>query len=458
MFGGLVGNASFAERLTFFWGFKVTLNALSMVMKKSPTNSSGLQVRFSHAERYQREFRDFCLDELVREDHQVRTLWSYVCRLDLTAFHAPYKAVAGKAGRKPVDPRILLTLWLMATLEGISSGRRLAVLCQRDNVYRWICGDVGVNRNLLNDFRVSHADALQGLMSQTIASLQHQGLIDFNRVSQDGVRVRANAGKSSFRKKPTLEELSQEAEKAVEKVLEVADDNTTNQEAAAGLHAAEDRQRRLEQALKEHELLAKKREKRKKGDGEKTRTSTTDPDARVMKMADGGFRPAMNIQVATLNGSRIVVAVEAINEGTDSGQMKPMLDHIEAEFGERPKEILADGGYNSRQDVTEVQQSTTMVYSPVRSARNKAIDPYAPRRGDTKEVIQWRQRMKTEEAQEIYAQRCSTAEFPFMRFRNHGLQQLPVRGLTKAKVIGIWHAIVSNFQQIITQGWLSAVT
>jgi transposase len=427
-------------------------------MRNSTTNSAGSKIRFSKAERYQREFRDFCLDELVRDDHQVRTLWAYVCRLDLSEFCAAYKAVEGNAGRKPVDPRILLTLWLMATLEGISSGRRLAQLCQRDNVYRWICGDVGVNHNLLNEFRVSHVDALQGLMSQTIAVLQHQGLIRFNRISQDGIRVRASAGKSSFRKKPTLDQLALEAEKAVEKVLTAEDQDTTNQEQAARLHAAEDRQRRIDKALKEHDSLAETREKRKKGDGEKTRASTTDPDARVMKMADGGFRPAMNIQAATLNDSRLVVAVEATNEGTDSGQMKPMLDFIELEFGERPQEILADGGYNSREDVTEVQQSETTVYSPVRSARKEGVDPYAPRRGDTKEVAEWRQRMKTEEAKEIYGERCSTAEFPFMRFRNHGLQQLPVRGLNKAKVIGIWHAMVSNFQQIVTQGWLSAVT
>lgn len=177
-----------------------------------------------------------------------------------------------------------------------------------------------------------------------------------------------------------------------------------------------------------------------------------------MKMADGGFRPALNVQAATLNDSRVIVGIEVTNAGTDSGQMEPMLDQIESDFGERPQEILADGGYNSKEDVTDVEKSQTKVYSPVRKARKSDADPHERRRGDSDEVANWRQRMKTQSAKEIYHERCSTAEFPFARFRNHGLYQFPVRGIPKAKAIALWHALVHNFQQIVTQGWLSKVT
>jgi transposase len=427
-------------------------------MKNTTKNSSGFDIRFNKAQRHQHEFRDICLDELVSEDHQVRSVWAYVDSLDLSRFYANYKAVEGEAGRKPADPRILLTIWLFATIEGITSGRRLAKLCKRDAVYMWICGHVGVNYNLLNDFRVQHIEALQDLMSQTIAILQHNGLIDFERISQDGVRVRAHAGKSSFRKKDTLEELLEKAAVEVERVLTSLDDDSSEQEKAAQVHAALDRQARIEEALRQYEGLAAQREKRKKGDGEKTRVSTTDPDARNMKMADGGFRPAYNVQAGTLNDSRIIVGLEVTNEGTDSGQMEPMLDQIESDFGERPKQILADGGYNSKEDVTAVEQSQTEVYSPVRKPRKSDNDPHERRRGDSDEVAAWRQRMKTEEAQEIYSERCSTAEFPFARFRNHGLYQFPVRGTMKVKAISLWHALVHNFQQMVTKNWLPAVT
>ena len=417
-----------------------------------------MDIRFNKAERYQHEYRDVCLDELISDNHQVRSLWAYVCSLDLSSFHAGFEAVEGKAGRRPVDPAILLTLWLYAIIEGISSGRQLARLCRRDAVLMWICGHVGVNYNLLNNFRVNHMEALQELMTQTLAVLHQQGLIDFKRVSQDGIRVRANAGTGSFRRKETLQEFLREAGDQVESTLAGLDEATSEQEKAAQVHAALDRQRRIEEALRQHEELAKQRESRKKGDGEKTRASITDPDARNMKMADGGFRPAFNIQAATLNDSRLVVGVEATNAGTDSGQMAPMLDFIESTFGQRPEEILADGGYNSRQDITDVQRSGTKVFSPVRKPRKSEADPHERRHRDSEEVAQWRQRMKTEQAKEIYQERCLTAEFPFARFRNHGLGQLPVRGTVKAKGIGLWHALVHNFQQIMCKGWLIALT
>lgn len=420
-------------------------------------NHRGEFIRFNKAERFQFEFRDICLDDLVGEAHPVRSVWEYVGSLDLSAFYAPYQAVGGKAGRKPVDPRIMLTIWLYATIEGITSGRYLAKLCKRDAVFMWICGNVGVNYNLLNDFRVSNPEAIKKLMVDTIAILQHQQLIDFKRVSQDGVRVRANAGKGSFRKKDTLQELLREAEIQVELVMSADGDQDTQQQAAQR-HAAKDRKRRLEEALKEHKALSEQRENRKKGDGETTRVSTTDPEARNMKMADGGYRPAFNAQVATLNGSRIIVGVEVANKGTDSGQMKPMLDRIESDFGERPEEIIVDGGYNSREDVTEVERSKTTVYSPVRQSRKKEKDPHSRRPGDTDEVAQWRKRMKTDEAKEIYKERSSTAEFPFARFRNHGLQQFPVRGIKKSNTIVLWHALVHNFQQIVSNQWLPMIT
>jgi len=402
-------------------------------MNKNAKNSAGNRIRFNQAERHQHEFRDICLDELV-------------------------SGIEGHKGRSAVDPRILLTLWLFAIIEGISSGRRLAKLCKRDAVYMWICGNVGVNYNLLNAFRVQHSDALQDIMSQTLATLQHHDLIEFNRISQDGIRVRANAGKSSFRRKATLKDLLRQARDKVKRVLSELDESSSEQQQAAQIEAAEDRQRRVQAALAEYEELSTSREKRKKGEGEKTRVSTTDPEARNMKMADGGFRPAYNIQTSTLNGSRIIVDVCSTNSGTDSGQMEPMLDRVEAHFGKRPKEILADGGYNSRDDVTKVEARGTKVFSPVRAARGSDRDPHEPRRGDSDQVKQWRQRMKTPEAQQIFQERGETAEFPFARFRNHGLCQVPVRGLKKVQTIGVWHALVHNFMEILFRGWLPKFT
>ena len=417
------------------------------------------RIRFSKPERLQHEFRPICLEELIGPEHEARSVWAYVCSLDLSEFYQSYKAVEGNAGRNPVHPQILLALWLYATIEGITSARHLADRCQRDAVYMWICGGVGVNRNLLNSFRTSHPEALNRVMTNTLATLQHHELIDFKRVSQDGMRVRAKAGKGSFRQKDSLHRLLIEAKERVEKMFaDDDDDDRNNQQKAAQKHAAKDRQDRLEKALAQYESLAEKREKRKKGDGATTRVSTTDPEARNMKMADGGYRPAYNVQAATLNHCRLVAGVDVTNEGTDSGQILPMLDQIQSDYGQRPEEVLADGGFNSRDDVTQVQQSQTTVYSPVRKARKSDKDPYSRHRDDSDEVYAWRQRMKTPEAQEIYKERCSTAEFPFARFRNQGLQQFPVCTKAKTKAIVLLHAIAHNFRQIVHFNWLPVFT
>jgi transposase len=402
------------------------------------------------------------LEEAIRKDHPVRNLWRYVCGLDLKMFYQDIQAVEGGVGRDTVDPRILLTLWLYATLEGIASARYLAELCERDFVYKWICGEVGVNRDMLNTFRSSQTEALDQLMTETIGILLHHNLVSLKRVAQDGMRVRASAGKSSFRRQKTLEDHLAEAREQVEQMRREGDDDAggRSRQEAARQRAAREQVERLEQALAEREKLHQQKEQKKKGTGQEARASTTDPEARVMKMADGGYRPAFNVQFSTAAQSRIVVGVEVTNEGSDSGQMEPMLEQVAENFATLPEEYLVDGGFSSREDTTKLEQRGVKVYSPVKKEQTlleQGADPYARHRGDTDEYYAFRQRMKAPEAKEIYKERSSTAEFPNAGCRNRGLQQFPVRGLKKARGIALWQALVHNFQMILHHGWLGIV-
>jgi hypothetical protein len=223
---------------------------------------------------------------------------------------------------------------------------------------------------------------------------------------------------------------------------------------AARERAARERAERVQRALDQVPLVeAQKKPK----DQDQARVSTTDADARVMKMADGGFRPAYNVQFATATGSRIIVGVAVTNEGGDSGQMDPMVTSIEERFAALPDEYLVDGGFSSREDTTQLEQRGVKVYSPLKKEQQlleQGQDPYARRRGDSDEYYAFRQRMKTPEAKAIYRERCSTAEFPNAGCRNRGLQQFPVRGLRKARTIALWQALVHNFQMIVHHGWL----
>lgn len=358
-------------------------------------------------------------------------------------------------------------MWLLATLEGISSARQLDRMCQRDLPYLWICGGVGVNRDLLNTFRSAHPEALDGVMIETIGTLLSQELVSLHRVAQDGMRVRASAGKSSFRRKDTLQKHLDEARAQVEALRqqgETDDDDPTEgrspRQQSARQRAARERQQRLEEALVARDQLHQQKERREKGSGEQARASTTDPEARVMKMADGGYRPAYNVQFATTTGTQLIVGVDVTSQGSDAGLLSPMVEQIEANYGERPREYLADGGFNSRDDITLLEQNQTKVFAPLKEEEKllaQGKDPYARQRDDTDEYFTFHQRMQTDEAKMICRQRSATAEFPNAGCRNRGLTQFRVRSRMKARSTALWQALAHNFQMIRHHGWLPSL-
>lgn len=429
---------------------------------KAPTNADGLRVRVKTAQRDQVLMHLNTLDELIREDHPVRNVWRYVESLELSAFYRDIEAVEGGVGRDAVDPRILLALWLFATIEGIGSARRLAELCTRDFAYLWICGEVTVNRDMLNRFRSSHPEALDALMTETIGLLLHHDLVSLTRVAQDGMRVRASAGKSSFRREATLQQHLTEAREQVERMRQEGDDDQAgrSRQEAARQRAGKDRLARLESAVAQRDKLQQQKDEQSRNQEKETRASTTDPEARVMKMADGGYRPAYNVQFGTAAGSRIIVAVDTTNAGSDSGQMDPLVNQIEQNFQRLPDDYLVDGGFSSRDDTTRLEQRGVKVYAPIKKEEKllqQGKDPYARQPRDSDEYYAYRQRMKTAEAKQIYKQRSSIAEFPNAGCRNRGLQQFVLRGLKKVRIVAVWQALAHNLRMIVYHGWLATV-
>ena len=400
------------------------------------------------------------LDQLLPGDHAARVVWEFVRKLDLSEFYADIKAVEGRPGQPPVDPAILLALWLLATIEGVGSARELARLCTAHLAYEWLCGEVGVNHHLLSDFRSAHPERLEKLLVQVLASLMNQGLVTLNRVAQDGMRVRASAGSSSFRRQGKLQEHLRDAQAQVEALKNQLDEDAgaaDRRSKSAQERAAQERLARVEEALAQLPELEAKMERRKKGDGEKARCSTTDADARRMKMADGGTRPAYNVQLATTDETRLIVGWDVTNVGADGGLMTPMIEQLATHFGQRPREHLADGGFTSKRDIEELESHGTTVFTPVKEEeqkRAKGEDPFAPRPGDSPAIAAWRQRMGTPAAQAIYGLRPSLAEFPNAVFRNRGLRQFLVRGLRKVKAATLWQVLAFNLTRLQTLGWL----
>ncbi len=409
--------------------------------------------RIQRPDRDQVELRPTHLDALLPPDHRARAVWDFVEGLDLSALHARIRAVEGHPGRPPIDPAILLALWLYATLEGVGSARALARLVEEHDAYRWIAGGVGVNHHTLADVRVDHADVLDGLLTASVAALVVDGLVTLERVAQDGVRVRASAGAASFRRRDALDAALADAETRVATLRAELDDDpaaTSRRVAAARERAARERLERVRHALGQLPALeaAKRRNGKAPGDA---RASTTDPEARVMKMADGGFRPAFNAQLATDTASGVIVGLDLLDAGSDQGQLGPMVRQLERRHGRAPAEMLVDGGYVTLEDIGALADSHcgTALYAPPTTPRDPTRDPFLPLPDDHPAVAAWRVRMGTPEAKGIYRQRAATAELVNAQARNRGLRQLPVRGLARARAVLLWFALAHNLVRTV---------
>jgi transposase len=313
--------------------------------------------RVYRAVRDQLEWMPRTLDSLLPQDHQARAIWQTLDLLDLAAFYASIKAILGHAGHPTTDPKVLLALWLYATTEGIGSARELDRLCDEHDAYRWLRGGVPINYHMLSDFRVANQAALDDLLTEILASMMLAGLVTLRHVAQDGMRTRASAGASSFRSEETLLRCLEEARAQVERLAkerEAPDPEVSKRERAARERAAREREARIAEAIRRLPEVkeAKARQGRtlakdKRAKVTKARVSTTDPDARVMKMPNGGFNPALNLELASDVDSQVIVGVGVVTKGSDGGQAWPMLEQVERRL-EKARQLVSAKGAGAK--------------------------------------------------------------------------------------------------------------
>lgn len=425
--------------------------------------------------RDQVEWSPRTLDSVIPLEHPVRAIWQTLDRLDVAGFYVRVKAIVGHPGHPTTDPKVLLALWLYATVEGIGSARQLARLCEEHDAYRWLRGGVPINHHMLSDFRVAHQSALDELLTEIIALMMAGGLVSLRHVAQDGMRTRASAGASSFRGEEALARCLEEAKAQVERLAKErekpdpgASVRVSKREQAAQERAARERTARVEEALRRlPEIEAVKARqgrvlpKVKRGQVTRPRISTTDPEAQVMKMPDGGFRPAYNLEVATDVDSQAIVGVGVVTKGSDGGQALPVVEQIQSRLADTqvgmpktPQAYLMDGGFATRGDITALERAGITVYAPTRPPRTTTSGrgQADARPDDTPEVAAWRARMETEEAKAVYKERAATAECVNAHLRRYGLQQLLVRGSSKVRSVLLLVAITHNILRWIALG------
>ena len=398
------------------------------------------------------------LDALLPDDHLARLIWAAVERLDLTTFTAEIKVVEGGPGRAAADPAVLVSLWIYATSQGESSARQIARLCTEHFAYLWLCGGVSMNYHSLSDFRVAHGPKLDALITEVLGCLHHAALIDFDHVAQDGIRVRASAGAASFRREASLQRSLEEARVVLAAVQAAGEEgeasaeqaDPTPRQRAARQRAAAERVARVEAALAELPAVQAAKPAGKK---EEARVSTTDPEARVMKMADGGYRPAYNIQLAADSGHQAIVGVDVTTSGSDQQQAPPMVQQVQERLDALPAQWLIDGGFAAHTAIEQVEAAGPQVLAPVRQPKDGQRDRYVPRPTDSATIAAWRQRMGTDPAKDAYRLRAATIECVNAQARSRfGLQQLRVRGLRKVRCVALWLALTHNLLLWIKHG------
>jgi transposase len=410
-------------------------------------------LRLRKPDRTQMLMRSCCLEELLPAEHEFRTLWAVVLKLDLSRFYEPLNCRGSAPGRGATDPQLLVGLWLGAATRGVSSARELDRLCVEHDAFKWLCGNVGMNYHTLSDFRVEHGAALDELFTDVLAMLIAHDLVSVERITQDGLRVRASAGLNSFKKAEKLAAALEAAKAQVQALSEQAQAETNKpdeqkrsvRKQAAQERAARRRVERIERAMGQMpELERIKNNRHGKQTGQPARASTTDAEARKMKMPDGGFRPAYNVQIAADTDSRAILAVTVSNQGTDQPHSEPVRQEVERRTGQTVQEHLIDGGFVKLEAIERAEASGVKIYAPPKETQARP-DPYTPVQGDSDEIIQWRQRMKTPEAKEIYKERASTSETINADVRCHrGLSPFRVRGTDKVLCVALWSALAYN--------------
>jgi transposase len=425
-------------------------------MNNHPSAKANLKIHYPCRDQY--EMRYDCLDDRLPANHKARKIWDFVQCMDTNPCYMEIKTSIGCVGRMATDPNVLFALWLYGYSEGVTSGREIVRLVEEHDAYRWIAGGVGVNRSNINDFRSVNLLKFQELLTNSITVLVRAGLLKEEDFGQDGTRVKSAAGFSSYRKEEKLDQLFEQASKYVKEVEGLNSQKISKIALSAKKRAAREREELLIEAKKELEkhqdnLQINAKKSRRKQPSEKkisdVRASYADPSARKMKMGDGGFRLAHNIQFVTGVDSMVIYGV-GVSNTLDPGTMGSMINQVKTRLRKLGlpmlKNIIADSAYSGKNDLEEIARRfpEVTVYAPPKAAVG---DPKKHKRGDSPAVKTWRDRIDTEEHREKYSQRSRACEFPNMITKNKGMVKFLVRGTSKVLMASILHAIVYNISR-----------
>ena len=401
------------------------------------------------------------LREWLPEQHLVYFVSDVVDHLDLSAMYAVYEKE--RRGQPPYDPRLMTKLLVYGYCTGVFSSRRIQRRLQEDIPFKVLAAGNEPDFRTISDFRKIHIETLQNLFEQVLAMALECGAIKLGRVSLDGKKLKANASKHKAMSYIRMQEKQKQLKEEVKQLLDqaaAADEQEDRQygsqrgdELPEELRRRETRLAKIKQAKKVVEQRArdkaaeegKSAEEAKRAKPEdKDQYNFTDPESRIMKSGDG-FVQGFNAQAA-VEPELLLIVGQSVTEATnDKKQLKPMVELIEQQSGQRPEGILADNGYCSEENLKHLEsadQPERKIEGFIATGKQKHGEHRLPaKRGplpkDATRVDRMKRKLQTKVGKAVYAARKCVVEPVFGQIKQaRGFRQFLLRG--KKKVKGEW--------------------
>jgi len=405
------------------------------------------------------------LQEWLPQGHLAYFISDTIDSLNLSAFHARY--AGGGSRNQPFHPAMMVKVLVYAYATGVFSSRKIARRLHEDIAFRVLGADNFPAHRTIRDFRALHLTEFTDLFVQVVRLAREMGLVKLGTIAVDGTKVKANASRhkamSYARMQAAEVELkaqitalvkkaasTDEAEKS-EPDLDIPAEIERRQARLAAIEAAKARleeRQRLSDAQRGRTPDDERRPKDKDGKPKggkpykrdfgvpapKAQDSFTDPEARIMKRAGGGFDYSYNAQSAVDEAAHIIVAAEVVNTSSDVQQLPMVLSAVQANTGSTAAQVLADAGYRSEAVMAELaitQPNTELVIALGREGKVLAKPRDAQRYPHT---VAMAAKFETEQGKIDYRKRKWIAEPPNGWIKNVlGFRQFSMRGLKKAQ-------------------------
>jgi len=399
------------------------------------------------------------LQDWLPPEHLVYFISDVVDQLDLSAIWSRYE---GERGYPPYHPGMMVKVLLYAYCIGVPSSRRIAKRLEEDIGFRVLAANNTPDFRTISDFRKEHLAALSALFLEVLKLCRRAGLVKLGHVAIDGTKVKANASKHKAMSYRRMKEEEARLSGEIAELLKRAEATDAEEDRRYGrgrrgdelpreLAVRESRLLKIRQARAALEAEARaEAERGGKGTGvpeDRAQRNFTDPESRIMPVGGGKqFEQCYNAQAAVDSAHQVITAAEVTEQPTDRRQAVPLMEQVQANTGELPREMSADAGYFSNETVTELTARGLDVYLPPDRMRHRQRLPAAPRGripAGLSTTERMRRKLRTKQGRQRYRLRQELCEPAFGQIKQgRGFRQFLLRG--KEKVSGEWRLICTG--------------